>query len=211
MLRRATLARSPAPRDVILETVDFLQKENEQIRSTNIKITREIGEIRRENETLRAEIAAVTGDKSRAEERIETLNKLNRKLQAELQTSSGRIADVQKDKENVRERLLDENRRHVKTIEGLKQEVTRREADLSKLKRDMENIRVKTERATKLKVIYCYLLFINFQVQSELSTKLFQHITRLIHFKLDILIKSQQFKLISSYYACLFTGASGCV
>ncbi len=147
-LRPAKLIRSAA-KDAILDAVEFLEKENEQLRTVNMSVIKEMNEVKNENERLRNEMKTILGEKKVLLSKIGDVEKDSNKMSLNMKEQAQMFEEVKKEKDDIKDKLLQENAKHVKQIENLRVDIAQKEAELKRRVHEMENMRQNIEESTR--------------------------------------------------------------
>ena len=143
-LRAAKLTRTAA-KDVIMEALDFLDKEAEDLRTLNNSYIVENGKIKEENEKLKRELEELRTQRATMLNNLEKIETENVKLKSDIRSHMEKLKEEKKRSEAIHSKLLDENTKFVKQIENLRKEATIREAQLYDKSQELEQLKKRLE------------------------------------------------------------------
>ena len=111
-LRAAKLTRTAA-KDVIMEALDFLDKEAEELRTLNSSYMVENSKIKEENEKLKRELEDLRTQKAAMLNNLEKFETENAKLKGDVKNHMEKLKEEKKRSEAIHNKLLDENTKFV--------------------------------------------------------------------------------------------------
>ena len=146
-LQPPTLRRSSA-RDVILEAVEFLEKENEQLRSHNQKLNSEVETVREENVTLRKDLAELRSNQEDLKARVRKAEKLAKETMAEFHMQEQEFDEAMRERDTERETLRGQCNKRTKELENARLELRNKTAEIQKLTHEHANLTAKLHTRT---------------------------------------------------------------
>ena len=147
-LRAAKLTRTAA-KDVIMEALDFLDKEAEELRMLNNSYVVENSKIKEENEKLKRELEDLRTQRAAMLNNLEKIETENVKLKGDMKNHMEKLKEEKKTSEVIHNKLLDENTKFVKQIENLRKEATIREAQLCDNSQELEQLKKRLEEINR--------------------------------------------------------------